>query len=98
MTRIGTLIPCFLLTFFIGWTSPLAGALQDSQAPQTLVAEMLRSKIQTLGKTDLQAVYKEFGYRLLWVRDADISIKAKKLLEIIGQADAEGLNPTNYKI
>ncbi|QPQ55248.1 L,D-transpeptidase family protein [Allosphingosinicella flava] len=49
------------------------------------------------GKKDIRAFYKARDYRPLWIRGGALRPEAAQLLEIIRNADLDGLDPTDYK-
>ena len=49
------------------------------------------------GKKDIRAFYKARAYRPLWIQGAALRPEAKQLLEIVRNADLDGLDPDDYK-
>jgi len=91
-----------------GVTTPSDAAASPSGAAATDIQKAIINRLETTAapatgvRKDTpplrERFYGERGYQPAWVRDGRISLQAQKLLQVLKEADQEGLDPGDYGV
>src|SRR3546814_2992984 len=89
------------LPFFSLVRACVAGALFAAAVPAPILAapqSPVAAEIKSSGRLnrDLKAFYKARDYRPLWIRNGTIGPGAARLVNLIGSARLDGLDPDDY--
>jgi murein L,D-transpeptidase YcbB/YkuD len=80
----------------------VAAVLAVALVPAPAAAQWARPEMQAAikavgGDRELRAFYQARGFRPIWTQSGSVGPEADRLLELIETADAEGLDPDNYR-
>ncbi|HEY0043726.1 MAG TPA: L,D-transpeptidase family protein [Allosphingosinicella sp.] len=62
-------------------------------------ADSLRAAVRSVDKSEreVRSFYERTGYRPLWTQGGNVGPEAERLLELVGTADADGLDPRDFR-
>lgn len=82
------LISCYAICTTFSWSASL---------PPTPISSFLEKKLIQIRKSDVKALYQEFNFQMLWIKENTPTPQALELRQMMEQADLEGLNPADYQ-